>query len=46
MPNPKRRGYFGPCKDRPPHEASRRVVGGKNKGGTLQENGYFMIAKI
>jgi hypothetical protein len=31
MPNPERRGYFGPHRDRPPQEVSRRVTGGRNK---------------
>ena len=33
MPNPERRGYFGPRRDRPPQEASRRVTGRRNTHG-------------
>ena len=32
MPNPERRGYFGPRKNRPPQEASRRLTGGRRRG--------------
>jgi hypothetical protein len=34
MPNPERRVYFGPRKDRPPQEMSRRVTGGRRRGGS------------
>ena len=36
MSNPERRGYFGPRKDRPHQEKSRRVIGGKNRDASIQ----------
>ena len=36
MPNPERRGYFGPCRDRPAQEGSRRVTGGRNRGVRIE----------
>ena len=32
MPNPERKGYFGPHRDMPAQEGSRRVTGGRNRG--------------
>ena len=31
MPNVERRGYFGPCKDKPPPEPSQRLTGRKKR---------------
>jgi len=36
MPNPERRGYFGPCKDRLLQEVSQRVTRGRKRGGNKE----------